>query len=137
MFPVDGPCQPDRRRQAQGFGKFAKSSTHGRARTNCRSRRGLPSDGRQREDYSQEGHPSVLEALHNGTITINGALEVCKFERTQQVEELARFLANKSNSKTNRVYIDKLHVEQLSADLSVFFAKLQHFEATNPGSVEV
>jgi hypothetical protein len=85
----------------------------------------------------KKAHPSLVEALHNGTITINGALEVCKFERTQQVEELARFLANKSNSKTNRVYIDKLHVEQLSADLNLFFAKLQHFEAANPGSVEV
>jgi hypothetical protein len=28
-------------------------------------------------------HPSLVEALHNGTITINGALEVCKFERMQ------------------------------------------------------
>jgi hypothetical protein len=82
-------------------------------------------------------HPSLVEALHNGTITINGALEVCKFKRTQQVEELARFLARKSNSKTNRAYIDKLHVEQLGADLSGFFAKLQQFEATRPGSVEL
>src|ERR1700704_2600977 len=85
----------------------------------------------------KKAHTSLVEALHNGTITINGALEVCKFERTQQVEELARFLAKKSNSKTNRVYIDKLHVEQLSADLSVFFAMLQQFEMTNPGSVEI
>lgn len=85
----------------------------------------------------KKAHPSLVEALHNGTITINGALEVCKFERTQQVEELARFLANKSNSKTNRVYTDKLHVEQLGADLSGFLAKLQQFEATKPGSVEV
>jgi len=85
----------------------------------------------------KKAHPSLVETLHNGTITINGALEVCRFERTQQVEELARFLANKSNSKTNRVYIDKLHVEQLGADLSGFLAKLQQFEATKPGSVEV
>src|SRR6478752_10018769 len=83
----------------------------------------------------KKAHPSLVEALHNGIITINGALEVCKFERTQQVEELARFLANKSNSKTNRVYIDKLHVEQLSADLSIFFAKLQHFKH-RPGTCE-
>jgi hypothetical protein len=26
-------------------------------------------------------HPSVIEALHNGTITINAAMEVCKFDR--------------------------------------------------------
>src|SRR5438270_4689046 len=85
----------------------------------------------------KKAHPSLVEALHNGTITINGALEVCKFERMQQVEELARFLAQKSNSKTNRTYIDKLHVEQLGADMSRFLAKLQQFEATEPGSVEV
>ena len=41
----------------------------------------------------KNAHPSLVEALHNGTITINGAMEVCKFERMQQVEELARFLA--------------------------------------------
>jgi hypothetical protein len=85
----------------------------------------------------KNSHPSLVEALHNGTITINGAMEVCKFERMQQVEELARFLARKSNSKTNRAYIDKLHVEQLGANLNGFFAKLQQFEATRPGSVEV
>lgn len=85
----------------------------------------------------KKAHPSLLEALHNGTITINGALELCKFETTRQVEELARFLMKKSNNKTNREYLDKQHVEQLGADLSVFFAKLQQFEATKPGSVEV
>ena len=85
----------------------------------------------------RRAHPSLVEALHNGTITINGALEVCKFDRTQQVEELAQFLAKKSNSKINRVYTDKLRIEQIGADLNVFFAKLQQFEALNPGSLEV
>ena len=85
----------------------------------------------------KKAHPSVVEALHNGTITINAALEVCKFDRTLQVEELARLLMKKSNNKTYREYIDKLQVDQLGADLSVFFTKLQQFEATKPGSVEV
>jgi hypothetical protein len=43
----------------------------------------------------------------------------------------------KSNNKTYREYIDKLQAGQLGADLSVFFTKLQQFEATKPGSVEV
>jgi hypothetical protein len=85
----------------------------------------------------KKAHPSVVEALHNGTITINAALEVCKFDSTRQAEELARFLMRRSNNKTYREYIDKLQVEQLGADLSVFFATLQQFEATKPGSVEV
>jgi len=85
----------------------------------------------------KRAHPSVVEALHNGTITTNAALEICKFDRTLQVEELARLLMKRSNNKTYREYIDKQQVEQLGADLSVFFAKLQQFEATTPGSVEV
>jgi hypothetical protein len=85
----------------------------------------------------KKAHPSVLEALHNGTISINAALELCKFDRPQQVEELAHFLMKRSNNRTYREYIDKLQAEQLGADLSVFFAKLQQFEETKPGSVEV
>jgi len=50
---------------------------------------------------------------------------------------LARFLARRANNKTYREYLDKLQVEQLSSDLSVFLASLQQFEAANPGSVEV
>jgi hypothetical protein len=85
----------------------------------------------------KKAHPSTVEALHNGTITINAALEICKVAATRQVEELARYLARRANNKTYREYIDKLQVEQLSADLSVFLASLQQFEAANPGSVEV
>jgi hypothetical protein len=85
----------------------------------------------------KKAHPSLVEALHNGAITINGAMEVSKFDRIRQVEELARFLMERSNNKTYREYIDKLQVEQFGDDLSGFFAKLQQFEATTPGSVEV
>jgi len=85
----------------------------------------------------KKAHPSLIEALHNGTITINVALEICEFDTTRQVEELARFLAKRANRKTYREYIDKLQVEQFSADLGGFFAKLQQFEATKPGSLEV
>jgi hypothetical protein len=85
----------------------------------------------------KKAHPSVVEALHNGTITINAALEICKFDTSQQVEELARFLMKRSNNQTYREYIDKGRVEELGADLNMFLAKLQQFEATKPGSVEV
>jgi len=85
----------------------------------------------------KKAHPSVVEALHNGTISINAALELCKFDRPQQVEELAHLLMKRSNNRTYREYTDKLQAEQLGADLSVFFAKLQQFEETKPGSVEV
>lgn len=85
----------------------------------------------------KKAHPSLIEALHNGTITINAALEICKFDTTRQVEELVRFLMKRANNKTYREYIDKMQVEQLGADWGVFFAKLKQFETTNPGSVEI
>jgi hypothetical protein len=85
----------------------------------------------------KKAHPSLIEALHNGTITINAALEICKFDTTRQVEEVPRFLAKRANRKTYREYIDKLQVEQFGADLSGLLAELQQFEAIKPGSVEV
>ena len=85
----------------------------------------------------KKAHPSLVEALHNGTITINAALGICEVDTTGQVEELARYLAKRANNKTYREYIDKLQVERLGADLSGFFAKLQQFEEAKPGSVEV
>jgi hypothetical protein len=85
----------------------------------------------------KKAHPSLVEALHNGTITIHGALELCGFKTTDQVEQLARFLAGKSNTKTNREYIDKLRVDNLSADVTVLLANLRQFEEKNPGSVEL
>jgi len=85
----------------------------------------------------KKAHPSLVEVLHNSTITVNAALEICKLDRTKQVEELACFLMNKSNNKAYRECIDKGRVEELGADLNVFFAKLQQFEATKPGSVEL
>ncbi|MGZ4829199.1 MAG: hypothetical protein ACXV78_06100 [Candidatus Angelobacter sp.] len=85
----------------------------------------------------KKAHPSLVEALHDGTITINAALQLCQQEKSKQVEQLALFVAERLNSKTNRESIDKLRIEKLSADVRVFLANLQQFEATNPGSVEV
>jgi hypothetical protein len=85
----------------------------------------------------RKAHPSVVEALHNGSITINGALQLCTFGKSDQVEELARFLAKGPNSKVNREYIDKLQAEKFEADIGALFANLQKFEAADPGSVEV
>jgi hypothetical protein len=85
----------------------------------------------------KRAHPSLVEALHNGTITTNRALQLCGFAKCDQVEELARFLAKGPNCKVNREYIDKLQAEKFGADIGAFLATLQQFEAANPGSVEL
>jgi hypothetical protein len=85
----------------------------------------------------KKAHPCLIQALHNRTITINGALQLCKHERSEQLEQLARFLGKRCNNKTNREYIDKLRTDTLGADLIGFLANLQQFEASNPGLVEI
>lgn len=85
----------------------------------------------------RRAHSQLIEALHNGTIKINRAQQLCEFERSKQVEELARFLAERSSSKTARQFVDQLRPEQVSADMSAFLAQLQELESINPGSVEV
>jgi hypothetical protein len=82
-------------------------------------------------------HPQLKEALHNGTIRINRALQLCQADKGKQVEELARFLGQQSNGKTIREFIDKLRLEKLSADIGAFLTRLQRLEAKKPGSVEV
>jgi hypothetical protein len=79
----------------------------------------------------------LIEALHNGTITINRALQLCQLQKFEQAEALAYVLGNRSSSKITRQAIDKLRLERLSADISGFLDGLQRLEATNPGSVEI
>jgi hypothetical protein len=82
----------------------------------------------------KKAHPCLIEALHDGKITINAALELCEQEKSKQVEQLAMFLAEGLNSKSKREFIDKLQIEKLSADVTAFLSTLQQFEAMNPGS---
>jgi hypothetical protein len=85
----------------------------------------------------KKAHQCLVEALHGGMITIHRALQLCQTEKDNQVEMLARFLAERLNSKTNREFIGKLRLEKLSANIGSFLARLQQLEAQEPGSIEV
>lgn len=85
----------------------------------------------------KRAHPQLIEALHNGTLRINRALQMCRPPRTEQIEELARFLGERSSSKTTRQFVDQLRLEKLNANIGIFLTALQRLEATKPGSVEV
>jgi hypothetical protein len=85
----------------------------------------------------KKAHSRLKEALHNGTVTINRALQLCRLQKAEQLEELTRFLGERSSSKTTRQSIDKLRSEKLSSDIGVFLTALQQLEATKPDSVEI
>jgi len=85
----------------------------------------------------RKAHPQVIDALHNRLLKINRALHLCRLSRTEQIEELARFFGERSNSKTTRQFVGKLRIERLNAEVGVLLTALQRLEATKPGSVEV
>lgn len=59
----------------------------------------------------KKGHPQLIEALHNGTVKINRALELCNLQKSEQIVALANFLRERSSSKTTSQFIDKLRSE--------------------------
>jgi hypothetical protein len=85
----------------------------------------------------KKAHPQLIEALRNGTVKINRALQLCRLQKAEQIEALAHFLGERSSSKTTDEFIEKLRLEKLSADIGTLLIALQRFQALKPGSVEV
>jgi len=84
----------------------------------------------------KNAHAQVIDALRNGTISINCGLKLCQAERGKQVEELTYFLWQRSKSKTTAEFVDRLRLEKVSANTSNLLSKLQQLEASKPGSIE-
>lgn len=85
----------------------------------------------------KKASPQLIEALRNGTVKIDRALQICRLPWAEQIETLAHFLAERSAGKTTREYIDKLRVEKLSGNIGTFLTALQRFQTIKPGAVEV
>jgi hypothetical protein len=52
------------------------------------------------ERIRERAHPRLIEALRSGTLTINGALEFCKFPKAEQLE---RFILNSEDRELAKV----------------------------------
>lgn len=89
------------------------------------------------ERILERAHPRLIEALHNGTLTINGALQFCKFPKAEQLE---RFILHSEDREIAKVIRRAIHrPEQKEHDLdvvSVLQALVQQ-ETGKPGSVAV
>lgn len=85
----------------------------------------------------KEAHAQVIDALRNGIISINCGLKLCQAEKGRQVEELTYFLWQRSKSKTNSEFVDRLRLEKVSADPGILLSELQQLEASKPGSAEI
>ncbi len=86
----------------------------------------------------RDGHPRLIEALQNGTLTINRAIQFCKLRRTEQ---LTQFAAWSEECEINRVIRQAIgragKEERTSPDPTKAIYALQQQEARQPGSVAI
>jgi hypothetical protein len=82
-------------------------------------------------------HPRVTEALRDGTLTINRALQLCKFPRAKQLEQFIRYSEERATNKVIRRSIARPRGEKSSLEVLPLLDSLRQQEARKPGSVVV
>jgi len=82
-------------------------------------------------------HPRLIEALRDGTLTINGAIQLCKLPRGEQLEQFIRYSEERATQKVIRRSLPRPKKEKTSPDLVTVLDALQREEARQPGSVVV
>ena len=85
----------------------------------------------------QTAHPRLKEALRDGTLTINRAIQFCKLPRAEQLEQFIRYSEERATNKVIRRSIARPKEEKISPDVVTVLDALQHQEARQPGSVPV
>ena len=85
----------------------------------------------------QTAHPRLIEALRDGTLTINRAIQFCKLAQAQQLEQFIRYREERATNKVIRRAIARPKEEKLSPDVVTVLDALQQQEARQPGSVTV
>jgi hypothetical protein len=85
----------------------------------------------------KNAHPRLMAALLNGTLTINGAMQLCKLPKAEQLEHFIRQSEDHEINKVIRRSIARSSKEEASLDAAAVLDALQQQEARHPGSVVV
>ena len=85
----------------------------------------------------QTAHGRMKEALRNGTLTINRAMQFCKLPRDEQLEEFVRYEEERATNKVIRQTIPRPKTEAISPAVRTVLDALQQQEERQPGSVAV
>jgi len=85
----------------------------------------------------QTAHPGLIEALRNGALTINGAVQFCKLPQAEQLEQFIRYMEERAINKVIRRSITRPKEEKTCPDAATVLDALQFREAQQPGSVVV
>jgi hypothetical protein len=85
----------------------------------------------------QRAHPRLIEALRNGTLRINRAIQFCKLPRAAQLEQFIRYSEERATNRVIRRSIPQPKEKKASLDVLAVLDALQCQEARQPGSVAV
>jgi hypothetical protein len=87
----------------------------------------------------QVAHPRIIEALTDGTLTINGAVQFCKSPRNEQLEQLIRHTTERATAKVIRQSLTQRGKQEgsSSTDLTKVLDALRRQEMRQPGSITI
>jgi hypothetical protein len=81
--------------------------------------------------------PALVDALQDGTLTINRALGFCSLPAWKQVEQFVDYVEQRTSSKVICDAINRSPLQSAGSDPSAVLRALQRHEARKPGSVVV
>jgi hypothetical protein len=85
----------------------------------------------------QRANPRLIEALTDGTLRINRAIQFCKLPRAAQLELFIRYSEERATNRVIRRSIPQPKEKEPSLDVLALLDALQCQEARQPGSVAV
>jgi hypothetical protein len=85
----------------------------------------------------QNAAPALVDALQDGTLTINRALVWCSLPAWKQVEQFVDYVEQRAKNKVICDAINRSPIQSAGSDPSAVLRALQRHEARKPGSVVV
>ena len=85
----------------------------------------------------ERAHPSLIQALQEGRLSINRAIQLCNLPKAVQLEQFIRYSEERAINKVIRRSIPQPKEKKASLDVVSVLDALQQLEARQPGSVAV
>src|SRR5262249_48958400 len=85
----------------------------------------------------QIAHPRIIEALTDGTLTINRGMQFCKLSRAEQLEQFIRYSTEHAIGTVIRQSLSQPSDQKSSAYIVKVLDALRQPEAKHPGSISI
>jgi hypothetical protein len=89
------------------------------------------------ETILQIAHPRLIEALGDGTLKINRAMELCRLPHSEQLNEFTRYIEDRATGKVIRASLLQPRKDEISLDSASVLEALNNHEELRAGSVLV